>query len=86
MNTSKKKRPLGEAQIGAFRAIARELGCDESEASFDAKLEKVARAAVPRKPAARSKLTKRPKAEKISKAAKVSAPAKKRIRFNLPGA
>jgi hypothetical protein len=72
------------AQHTQFAAMARELGCDESELAFNAKLEKVARAAVPRKPATRAKVTKPQKPEKP--AANAEAPAKKKTRFNLSGA
>jgi hypothetical protein len=38
-----------QAQIDRFKALARELGCDEDEAAFDAALKKVAeRAPLPK--------------------------------------
>ena len=73
------------AQHTGFARLARELSCDESEASFNTKLAKVARASVARKPAKRAKAVK-PQAAGKPKAAKADAPAKKKIRFNLPGA
>jgi hypothetical protein len=74
------------AQHTHFATMARELGCDESEAAFNAKLEKVARAAVPRKPVKSTKPSKPEKVAKVQAPAAPEAPAKKKIRFNLPGA
>lgn len=44
------RKPLSEqAQIDRFKALARELGCEEDEAAFDAALKKVAeRAPLPK--------------------------------------
>jgi hypothetical protein len=79
-----RKKIIGTAkQIAAFKETARALGCDESEAHFDANLEKVARASIPRKIAKRAATG---KPLKIKKTDKPSVPAKKKIRFNLPGA
>ncbi len=66
--------------------MAREIGCDESESAFNAKLEKVARAAVPRKPAVRAKVTKPQKPAKELAANKAVVPIKKKIKFGLSGA
>ena len=35
----------GDTQIDRFKELARELGCDEDEAAFDATLKKLAEAA-----------------------------------------
>jgi hypothetical protein len=35
-------RETDESQIDRFEALARELGCDEDEAAFDAALKKIA--------------------------------------------
>lgn len=40
-----------ESQVNAFKKAAREIGADQSEASFDKALGQIARANVPRKPA-----------------------------------
>jgi hypothetical protein len=80
---SQKQRLTDTSQIRSFQDAARELGCSDSEDIFNGKLGKVARAAVPRKPAARVKVT---KPQQVEKAANADAPAKKKTRFNLPGA
>ena len=36
---------IGDDQIDRFKELARELGCDEDEAAFEAALKKVAEAA-----------------------------------------
>lgn len=43
MDSKRKKQPKKEIQSEAFVNAARALGCDESEAHFDASLKKVAR-------------------------------------------
>ena len=44
-----KPRPVAGDQIDRFKALARELGCDEDEAAFEAALKKVAeRAPLPK--------------------------------------
>ena len=86
MKTSTKKTPITDSQVQAFRHTARDLGCDESEAAFDVKLGQIAHASVPRKPVKRPKTAKPAKPKKPAKAAAVQALAKRKIRFNLPGA
>ena len=71
------------AQHTEFARMARALGCDDSEPAFDTKLGKVARASVPRKAAKRAAAGKPLKAKAADKP---SVQAKKKIRFNLPGA
>ena len=70
----------------SFSAVAKRLHCDESELAFNAKLEKVARAAVPRKLVNAAKPGKPQKVAKAVKSAAPEGPAKKKIRFILPGA
>lgn len=41
---ARENRKDEKAQVAAFRKAARQLGCDESEAAFDAALKKVAKA------------------------------------------
>jgi hypothetical protein len=80
----KKDSPKPGAQHTHFTALARELGCEESETAFNASLEKLARVAVPRKPAVAAKALKPQRTLKTE--LKVPGPAKKKIRFTLPGA
>jgi hypothetical protein len=80
---SKKTAHSGD-QMSRFKEAARELGCDESEAAFNEKLAKVARASVPRKPVIAAK---GPKPQRASKPTpKAPSPAKKKIKFGLSGA
>lgn len=53
------------AQSERFAATARELGCDEDEAAFDAKLGKLARAKV--EPAPKLAKAARPKKVRLAK-------------------
>jgi hypothetical protein len=69
---NKRNKGIQINQIAEFTKAARELGCDESEASFDRALGKVANAP-PGKPARASKKQQ-------------LTPPKKKIKFNLPGA
>jgi hypothetical protein len=48
---SKPKRSTPEQQAEKFRAMARELGCDEDEEAFKAKVRKVATAPKTKSPA-----------------------------------
>ena len=41
------------SQKDKFKAVARELGCDEDEEAFRGKLKKIAQAPVPEKPTAK---------------------------------
>jgi len=41
---SKSKRSSAKVQVAAFKNLARELGCDESEAVFDKALGKIGKA------------------------------------------
>jgi hypothetical protein len=46
---ARKPATQDDSQIDRFKALARELGCDEDEAAFDAALKKVAeRAPLPK--------------------------------------
>ena len=49
MPARKPPDPNAKPQIEKFREMARELGCDEDEAAFDAVLRKIATAGPPTK-------------------------------------
>lgn len=49
MNTRKDRKKTISSQVDDFKRVARELGCDEDEANFDAKLKEVARSKPPPK-------------------------------------
>jgi hypothetical protein len=48
MKVTAKKKPY-EQQLERFQEAARMLGCDEDEAAFEAKLEKIANAQPPKR-------------------------------------
>ncbi len=77
-----------DSQIAAFKALAQEVDCDVSETAFDAKLNKVARTSVPRKPVKRAPAAKvvSAKREQIASKTEAPAPARKKIRIALPDA
>jgi hypothetical protein len=48
MATTKRNQDTTKSQSRKFREAARELGCDEDEAAFEARLKKIAKAQPPK--------------------------------------